>query len=215
MTSVGRARQRSLRRLFLKVVAGGVVLFLGASFFVEFRYRSRLKNVASAPRAPVALVFGAGLAAQGVPSAVLAERLDAAVALFRDEKVSRLLLSGDNSDRYHDETGAMRRYVLARGVPESALSLDWAGVSTYDSVVRAKALFGVEEALLVTQRFHLPRALFIANSIGVDAHGVVADRTERQGSQYALRELVSRPLALAQVLTNAPPAYSSREPTQR
>lgn len=215
MRRVRRERPRGGARRWwrgiLRVGIGGAVLFLAASFYVEFRYRGRIRSVADSPSAPVALVFGAGLAAQGTPSPILAERLDAAVALYREGKVEHLLLSGDNTARYHDETSAMRRYVLDKGIPAADVSHDWAGVSTYDSIVRAKGLYAVTHALLVTQRFHLPRALFIANSLGLEAEGVAADRTDRRGSPYALRELVSRPFALAQVLTGASPAYSVRE----
>jgi len=165
------------------------------------------------PEAPVALVFGAGLSSPGVPSPVLAARMDTAIALYREGKVSRLLLSGDNQSRYHDETGAMRRYALSKGVKPAHLQLDRLGLSTYDSVRRAQVLFGVERALLVTQRFHLPRALYLANGLGLDAWGVPADSEPDKPSPYAWRELVSRPMALAQVLTQPPYAGEQGEVT--
>jgi SanA protein len=160
---------------------------------------------AAAP-APVALVFGAGLH-EGLPSPILAERLDAAVALFKAGKVERVLVSGDNSSdpRYHDETLAMRRYLIGRGVPAERVLGDDFGVSTYDTCVRARTVFGVDRAVLVTQRFHLPRALFIANSIGLESDGVAADEGRTNRSPYALRELVSRPLAWAMVILKTPP----------
>ncbi|MBI3182760.1 MAG: YdcF family protein [Myxococcales bacterium] len=174
--------------------------FLGTSTFVGRRYQERIATAEEAPSAPVALVFGAGLGPNGALSPVLAERMDAAISLYRAGKVEKLLLSGDNSDRYHDETGAMRRYALGRGVDGSAVVEDLAGLSTYESCYRARAVFGVERAILVTQSFHLPRALFIANSVGIDAHGVSADQGRSGGHSYELREFVSRPLALWMVL---------------
>jgi vancomycin permeability regulator SanA len=182
-------------------------LSLGCSLYVSLRYRGHILPSAHAPEAPVALVFGAGLAAVREPSPVLAERLDKAVQLYRAGKVRRLLVSGDNSDRRHDETRAMVAYVRARGVPEADVDADFAGLSTYDSCVRAHRVFEVQRALLVTQAFHLPRALFIANSIGMDAHGVAADEGRTRTRRYALRELLSRPLALAMVLVDAEPAF--------
>ena len=190
-----------------RALAFALLLLLAASLYVSLRYRDRIVASEAAPEAPVALVFGAGLAAVREPSPVLAERLDRAMALWRAGKVQRLLLSGDNSDRRHDETRAMVAYVRARGIPASAVEADFAGLSTYDSCVRARRVFGVRRALLVTQAFHLPRALYIANSVGVEAWGVAADEGRQGTRRYALRELLSRPLALAMVLLDAEPAF--------
>lgn len=203
---------RQVRRWVLALLATGLAALLGLavlSFYVEKRYEHRIIPRAQAPRKAVALVYGAGLAPGGVPSPVLAQRLDAAIALYQGGRVSALLLSGDNSDPFHDETRAMMRYVLDRGVPPSAVEEDDAGLSTYDSSVRARTVFGVSEAVLVTQRFHLTRALYIANSVGIDAWGVAADEGRPRTRRYALRETLSRVLALGMVLAEAPPRYPS------
>ncbi len=207
---VNKARQ--VRRALLVLLATGLAAGLGVwavSFYVEKRYESRIIPRDRAPQTPVALVYGAGLAPGGVPSPVLAQRLDAAIALYHEGKVGALLLSGDNSDRFHDETRAMVRYVLDRGVPRSAVEEDDAGLSTYDSSVRARTVFGVREAVLVTQRFHLARALYIANSVGIDAWGVAADEGRPGTRRYVLRETLSRVLALGMVLAQAEPRYPS------
>ncbi|WP_375768491.1 vancomycin high temperature exclusion protein [Archangium gephyra] len=201
-----------MRRWVLGLLAMGLAAVLGVwvvSFYVEKRYADRIIPRAEAPQAPVALVYGAGLAPGGVPSPVLAQRLDAAIALYRAGTVDTLLLSGDNSDPFHDETRAMLRYVLDRGVPPGAVEEDDAGLSTYDSSVRAHTVFGVREAVLVTQRFHLTRALYIANSVGIDAWGVAADEGRPRTRRYALRETFSRVLALGMVLAEAEPRYPS------
>lgn len=189
-----------------------VVFVLALSHGVQQSYAHRIVPLREAPRAPVALVFGAGLAPGGVPSAVLAQRLDAAIALWRAGKAEALLVSGDNSDRFHDETQAMRRYVLERGVPAAAVLGDASGLSTYDSCVRAHTVFGARQALLVTQRFHLTRALFIANSVGLDAWGVAADEGRPTTRRYLVRETLSRVLALAMVLLRVEPASTPAEP---
>jgi vancomycin permeability regulator SanA len=202
------ARRPTLRRTLRWTAAGLgllVAAFAAASVYVDRRYASRIVLPSEAPAAPVALVFGAGLSGSE-PSPVLAERLDTAIALYRQGKVKRILVSGDNSDRYHDETEAMRRYAVGQGVPPSDLLQDDWGLSTYDSCVRAREVFHLDQVLLVTQRFHLSRATFIANSVGLDARGVPADPASRQGSPYALRELISRPLALGMVLLRPKPA---------
>jgi vancomycin permeability regulator SanA len=185
---------------------------LALSHFVQQRYADRILPREGAPKAPMALVFGAGLAPGGVPSAVLAQRLDTAIALWREKKVDAVLVSGDNSDRFHDETRAMRRYLLERGVPERVVLGDDSGLSTYDSCVRAHDVFGMRRALLVTQRFHLPRALYIANSVGMDAWGVAADEGRPATRRYLLRETFSRVLAVLMVLLDLKPASSLPSP---
>jgi vancomycin permeability regulator SanA len=204
----GMARRPTLRRTLRWTATGlGVLLalFLLASAYVNLRGAARIVAPADAPAAPVALVFGAGLS-RSEPSPLLAERLDMAVALYRKGKVQRILVSGDNSDRYHDETEAMRRYAAEQGIPPADLLQDDWGLSTYDTCVRAREVFHLDRVLLVSQRFHLPRATFIANSVGLDAHGVPADPVSRRGSLYAFRELVSRPVALVMVLLRPKPA---------
>jgi vancomycin permeability regulator SanA len=211
MTLTSNSR-RAFRVAFLGVGLP-VALFGVASLFVELRYKGRIHGVADAPSAPVAIVFGAGLGPGRAVSPLLAERLDAAVALLAANKVSRLFLSGDNSsDRYHDEPGAMMRYLTSRGVPSEKISSDPLGLSTYASCYRAYRLFGMEKALLVTQDFHLPRALFIANGLGMDAFGVAADEPRGKHTGYELRELFSRPLALGMVLFRPEPKAPARKP---
>ncbi|WP_224362516.1 SanA/YdcF family protein [Hyalangium versicolor] len=189
---------------------GGALAVLGVlalSRFVQTRYQDRIVPLSTAPEAPVVLVFGAGLAPGGVPSAVLAQRLDTAIALWKAGKARAVLVSGDNSDRFHDETHAMRRYMLERGLPEQAVLGDDSGLSTYDSCVRAFTVFQVRKALLVTQGFHLPRALYIANSVGMDAWGVAADEGRPSTRRYLVREMFSRVLALAMVHLEVKPTF--------
>lgn len=128
-----------------------------------------------APSERVAIVFGAGLRRDGTPTAVLRDRLETGARLYLDGKVEKLLMSGDNPTLEYNEPDAMRRYAVSLGVPEDAIVLDYAGRRTYDTCYRAKVIFGVESALLVTQKFHLPRALFLCNVLGVEAHGVEAN----------------------------------------
>lgn len=197
-----------VRRGLLALVAVGLGL-LALSHFVRVSYEDRIVPLATAPEAPVALVFGAGLARGAVPSPVLAQRLDAAIALWRQGKVRAVLVSGDQTQPFHHETRAMRRYLLERGVPETAVQGDEAGLSTYDSCLRAYTVFGAKRALLVTQRFHLSRALFIANSVGIDAWGVAADEGRPTPWRYTVRETLSRVLALAMVVLEVKPVYPS------
>ncbi len=199
---------RPRRRAARWVLALALLVFAvaaGSSLWVRQRYRARIHALADAPPAEVALVFGAGLSPNKVPSAVLRQRLDAAIALYHSGKVSRVLLSGDNLDRYHDEPDAMRRYVVGKGVPADRVLEDDKGASTLDSCYRAVSVFGLRRALLVSQEFHLPRALYIANSFGLDADGVAADEGKAAGAPVRPRELFSRTLAFFSVLFKGHP----------
>ena len=195
---------RSLRRLSLTALAVAVGLGLLPSLLIEVAYAPRIDSPASVKAAPVGIVFGAGLAAGGEPSPLLAERLETAVALWNAGKVQRLLLTG-NAGAHHDEIRAMRNYLVGAGVPERALVGDFEGTSTFDSCWRARSVFGVQSALLITQRFHLPRALFLAARAGISARGVAAGGRPRWTSLAVWREFLARPLAVLQVLTHGRP----------
>ena len=129
----------------------------------------------NAPTRRVAVVFGAEVKKDGTPSVVLRDRIETAVALYKSGKVEKLLMSGDNRFVDYNEPESMRQYALALGIPDSAIVLDYAGRRTYDTCYRAKEIFGVSSAILVTQRFHLPRALFLCKAFGIDAVGVEAE----------------------------------------
>lgn len=132
----------------------------------------RYTSADAVPARPVALVFGAYVMPDGTLSAMLADRVDAAVALYRSGKVDHLLFSGDNSRPDYDEVSAMLGYALHHGVPRDAITLDYAGFDTYDSCYRAKAIFGVTRAILVTQQYHMPRAIYDCSRLGMDAVGL-------------------------------------------
>ncbi len=123
----------------------------------------------------VAIVFGAEVKKDGTPSTVLRDRVETAVALYKSGKVKKLLMSGDNRFVNYNEPESMRQYALTLGMPDSDIVLDYAGRRTYDTCYRAKGIFGVKSAILVTQGFHLPRALFLCKAFGIDVVGVEAE----------------------------------------
>ncbi len=164
-----------LRRLLLALVALGLIGILGPRLVTSFFSWSRIYNVATTPSAPVAIVFGAGLTRTGEPTAILKDRVETAAQLYFAGKVQKLLMTGDNRFLYYNEPEAMRQYALSLGVPSADIVLDYAGRRTYDSCYRARAIFGLDSVLLVTQAFHLPRALFLCNALGLKAAGVEAN----------------------------------------
>lgn len=154
------------------IVVGAVGGLCARSFVANATAAQRFASIPQVPPRRVALVFGAGILTDGTPSAMLADRVDAAIALYRAGKVRKLLFSGDNSRVDYDEVGSMRKYAVERGVPKSDITLDYAGFDTYDSCYRARKIFGITSAVLVTQRYHLPRAVYDCTRLGIDAVGV-------------------------------------------
>lgn len=163
----------------------------------------------AAPAAPVAIVLGARVFPSGAPSAILADRLETAVALYESGRVQKLLLSGDHGHSSYDEANAMLEYVRAHGVPEEDIFTDHAGFSTYDTMYRARDVFLVAEALVVTQRFHLDRAVYTARALGIEAVGVAADLRPYPGEpRFRTREWFARVKAVFQLhVTRPEPRY--------
>jgi SanA protein len=160
--------------------------------------RERDSTAELAP-APVAIVLGASVKADGTPSHALEDRLQQALDLHRAGQVSKVLLSGDHGRVGYDETNSMRRWLLARGLPPESLFCDHAGFTTYDTMARAKRVFGVERAIVVTQGFHLPRALYTAQAVGIQVEGSACDRrTYAKGAWFELREIGARTKAFAE-----------------
>ena len=160
--------------LLLMGLAAGVPFVL--RWWVDRKYGKEIFALEDAPPRKVAIVFGAGITDDGRPMTALADRVWTATELHRAGKVEKLLMSGDNRYVDYNEPEAMRQYALELGVPDADIVLDYAGRRTYDTCYRAEAIFGVEEAVLVTQWFHLDRALYTCDRLGIDAVGVSADR---------------------------------------
>jgi vancomycin permeability regulator SanA len=176
----GRPRRR--RRAVLGLAAGAALLAIlvaGPWAWVSLSSRDHVHDLEDAPSAPVALVLGAGLNPDGSPSPFLAGRLEVAKALYDSGRARVILVSGDNRVASHDEPTAMRDWLLARGIPTGAVVRDFAGRDTYDSCTRAGRIFGVERVLVVSQGYHLPRAVTTCRAVGLDAEGV-GDRTARR-----------------------------------
>jgi SanA protein len=145
------------------------------------------------PRCQVAIVLGAGVRPGGEPSDALADRLQTGIDLYRAGLVGKLLLSGDHGQRGYDEVNAMRRYAVAAGIPRRDVFLDHARFRTFDTMYRARDVFEVGECIVVTQRFHLARAVYTARTLGLTAWGCEADRRRYVGEpKLAAREWLAR-----------------------
>jgi vancomycin permeability regulator SanA len=192
------------RTILLGLGMGMIVLPILLMQYVSSATSSDRYNTAkNVPIKPVAIVFGAGVYTDGTPTPMLADRVQGAIDLYRQGRVRKLLMTGDNSAANYDEVTAMKRYAMTLGIPEKDITLDYAGFSTYESCYRAKVIFGVTHSVLVTQRYHLPRAVYTCRQLGIDAVGLGTPDWESYGNQvmvpYSLREILSTMKAIAQV----------------
>ena len=191
----------------------------GLSWFLfKLIFGSKIQKIENLPSTNVAIVFGAGLRYDGTPTAILRDRVQTAADLYHQGKVKKLLFSGDNRFIEYNEPGSMRAYALTLNVPPEDIILDYAGRRTYDTCYRAKYIFDVNQAILVTQNFHLPRALFLCNQIGIDATGVNADlRTYSRRSLiiWNFREALATMGAMVDVWIRHPiPVLGDPQPIQ-
>jgi SanA protein len=164
--------------LFLAVTCGlGLVLVILVDRRMQRSTDGQIyRTIENVPQRDVALVLGAKVYPNGRLSAMLEDRVVSAAELYKAGKVRKLIMSGDNSERTYDEVTAMRQRAIVLGVKSDDVVRDFAGFRTYDSIYRARDLWDVQSALIVTQKFHLPRSIYIARGLGVDAIGFVADR---------------------------------------
>lgn len=154
------------------------------------------------------LILGAGLKPDGTPNLMLADRLDQGIALYKRGAAPKILLSGDNGQERYDEVNAMKEYCLDQGVPMEDIFMDHAGFSTYESIHRASSIFQVESMIIVTQDYHLPRACYLAEKMGIRYLGIAARQIDYGGQQGRdLREIAARCKDFFTGILKPPPTY--------
>jgi vancomycin permeability regulator SanA len=154
------------------------------------------------------LVLGCGLRRDGYPSQMLCDRLDVAIEAYRMGLAPKLLMSGDHGQDHYDEVNAMKDYAMAKGIPSEDIFMDHAGFSTYESMRRAKDIFQAKKIIIITQEYHLYRAVYIANALGLDAYGVSSDYRNYSGQTVRdLREILARVKDFGISLLQPPPTY--------
>lgn len=150
-------------------------------------------NECADKKADCIIVLGAGVKPDGKPSLMLQDRLDKAVELYEAGASGKIIVSGDHRSRYYDEVNTMKRYLVDKGIPSEVVYMDHAGLSTYDTMHRAVNIFSVKKAIIVTQQYHMYRALFDARALGIDAYGVCSVKKQYGGQAYRdIREVAAR-----------------------
>ncbi|MFE1833405.1 SanA/YdcF family protein [Streptomyces sviceus] len=200
-------RTRAGRRRLVQAVMAGCVLALLPSTWMYVVTGDRLRTTADVPRTEVAVVFGAGLW-DGEPSPYLAHRLDAAAKLYRENRIEVVLVTGDNSREDYDEPDAMRAYLTRHGVPDTRIVSDYAGFDTWDSCVRARKIFGVRKAVLISQGFHIRRAVALCQAAGIASYGIGVDARHDATWYYGgTREIFAAAKAALDVAVRPDPRF--------
>lgn len=206
---------RKVLKLILVAFVFLLVFILGTNLWVIGSTADSVYDVQNCPSKKVALVLGTSKrTSSGNPNRFFEERMLTAAELYLAGNVRHILVSGDNRSRYYNEPRDMLQALGDLNVPDSAITLDFAGLRTFDSVVRSKKVFKQQDIAIVTQRFHCYRSLFIARYYGLDAVAVAADENEFIGTSLAIREVFARTMAILDlyVLESEPTYLGEEEP---
>lgn len=169
--------------------------------YTELSELTASEELAELPEVDCILVLGCAVWDNGVPSPMLQDRLDTAIALYQAGVAKKLLMSGDHHEDGYDEVNVMKQVAMDAGIPSEDIFMDHAGLSTYDSMARARQVFGVDSMVVVTQEYHLYRAVYLGQEQGITCYGVSASLREyRKQNQYNVREVLARVKAVGQAI---------------
>jgi len=196
---------------FVCVAFSCLLLVLSVNAIVLLRTHERIipaEAAASLDNVDCILVLGCLVKKDGVPSHMLEDRLTVGCELYLDGAAPKLLMTGDHGRTEYNEVGTMKAHATSLGIPSSDVFMDHAGFSTYESLYRAKEIFGADKIIIVTQKYHLSRALYIADKLGIEAYGVSADLRPYSNQIYRdVREMLARLKDVALTITKPEPTY--------
>lgn len=189
---------RFLKKIFFILVIIGIVIlvtFTGINIYVKNKVKDKIIDIEEAKKisnVDCIIVLGASVLDSETPSLMLEDRLKKAIEIYYNTSVPKLLMSGDHGGLYYDEVNVMKNYAIKEGVPSKDIFMDHAGFSTYESMYRAKEIFGAKKVIIVTQEYHLTRAIYIAESLGLEAYGVPAENIRYKGqTERDIREFLA------------------------
>ncbi|MCU0383322.1 MAG: YdcF family protein [Cyclobacteriaceae bacterium] len=202
-------------KIFFLLFSAIILLLVVCNAWVYFSTRKQVYySIEEAPYRSVALVLGtSNKLVSGKPNPFFTNRIEKAKALIEQNKVSHIIVSGDNRSKYYNEPSAMKKALVQKGVQQQKITLDFAGLRTFDSIVRCKEIFGQDSITIITQSFHTYRALFISNYYQIDAVAVVAEEPGRwQSVKVIMREFLARPLAVLDLyILNTEPKFLGKK----
>ncbi len=198
---------KKLLRFFLLLSLLGAIIFGGIQFYVNSFAKDRLVTPTSAPAVDAVMILGAYVYENGNPSPVLQDRLDYGYQIYQAGKAKKIIVTGDHGTVQYDEVNAMKDYLIKKGVPPQDIFLDHAGFDTYDSMYRARDIFGVKSLIISTQQFHINRALYISQRLGLESYGYPSeDKVIRRIYLQETRESLAKVKAFLEtdILRNKP-----------
>ena len=207
-------KNKCLRRAALILVllsCVGVFSLLGINAHVKSINKDRIFTTEEALKLQdidCILVLGCGVRDGGVPTPMLSDRLERAIELYESGVSGKLLMSGDHGRKDYDEVNVMKRYAIDAGIPSGDVFMDHAGFSTYESLYRARDIFQAEKVIIVTQGYHMYRALYIARGLGLEAYGVCSDQQLYAGQEYREgREILARTKDFITIIYKPEPTF--------
>lgn len=187
-----------------------LIIVLGINFYVKISTKNQIINENDYTKLSdidCIIVLGAGIWGDK-PSPMLEDRLLEGIKLYNNDISSKIIMSGDHGREEYDEVNIMKNYAIEKGVPSENIFMDHAGFSTYESIYRAKEIFEAKKVIIVTQKYHLYRALYIANQLGIEAYGVGADPRQYVGATYReVREILARDKDFVKCIFKPEPTY--------
>lgn len=196
----------NLFRTIFALVIAALILVFGINLFVKLSTKKLILTTFN-KKYDCILVLGAGIR-NGNPRPMLQDRLDYAIKLYNDGIAPKLLMSGDHGQKDYDEVNVMKDYAIKKGVPSEDIFMDHAGFSTYESIYRAREIFKVKKIVIVTQEYHLYRALYISKSLGISAVGYASDPRQYAGQTYRnIREILARDKDFLYCIFKPKPTY--------
>ncbi len=203
--------KKYFKKLIYLTISGLIFVFL-VNFYIKSKTNSSIYDaINKVPKTEVAIIFGAGINGDQ-PSKYLKDRLDAGILLYKFKKINKILLSGDNGNDQHDELTVMKKYCFVHGVDTTKIYIDYAGFDSYSTMYRAKNIFKIDRAILVSQKYHLNRAVFLGNKLGVKSIGFSANVGEYKGYKYVcFREYFSTFKSVIDVIRNRKPKFLGNE----
>ncbi|MDH4263756.1 MAG: YdcF family protein [Spirochaetia bacterium] len=186
--------RKKIINIFIYCFSATLVIILVSNWIIISSTRHLIaENLEKVKKADVGIILGAAVYSGNRVSTVVGDRIESAIELYREGKVDKLLISGDHAERYYDEVNTIKFWLLKNGIPPGNIEMDPSGFSTYESMCRARNVFNVNSAVIITQSYHLPRALYLARRLGISAQGFGADqRLYKNAKRFLMREYLAR-----------------------
>lgn len=187
------------------------VYAMGINYYVKYTVMNKIKTIDEIKDVDTIIVLGAKVYDDGRLSLMLKDRLDKTIEVYNKLDIKKVIVSGDSEDSDYDETSWMKEYLINNGIPEEDIIVDIYGLSTYDSIYRLKNVYGINKSIIITQKYHLYRSLYIANSLGIEAYGIPASGEHYFGQNIReLREILARNKDFLTSLFNIKSKYTEK-----